>query len=74
MLNQRSSSKSSLDSMRSSASNQAFRLTRLPACLLGGPASGEDLTVQRPCTSPAVQLNAGVRRLVGEAADYTQGR
>jgi hypothetical protein len=40
--------------------NQASKLTRRAACVHGGPAFGEDHGVRRPCTSRAVQLNAGV--------------
>jgi hypothetical protein len=44
--------------------NQALKLTRLSACLLGGPAFGEDRGMRRLCTPSAVQLNAGVGPLV----------
>ena len=42
--------------------NQALKLTRLSPCLLGGRASAHNLAMPCTCISPAVQLNAGVRR------------
>jgi hypothetical protein len=42
--------------------NQALKLTRLAACQLGGRCSVENDAAHWLCTSPAVQLNAGVRR------------
>lgn len=42
--------------------NKALKLTRLAACLLGGPASEGDHAMQRGFPSPAVQLSAGVRQ------------
>ena len=48
--------------MRSRQPNQAFKLTRLSACLLGGPAFVQHAAMRWACTSSAVQLNAGVRR------------
>ena len=47
--------------------NKALKLTRLSACLLGGSTFGEDRAVQRPYPSSAVQLNAGVRRLLRQS-------
>jgi hypothetical protein len=47
--------------MKPEQPNQAFKLTRLAICLLGGPAFGGDHGLRRPSTSPAVQHNAGVR-------------
>ena len=41
-------------------SNQALKLTRRAGCLLGGRASGHNRAVPCTCTSPAVQLSAGV--------------
>ena len=43
--------------------NQAFKLTRLSACQLGGPGSVENAAARWLCTPSAVQLNAGVSRL-----------
>jgi len=43
-------------------SNQAFKLTRLSVCLLGGRASAHNHAVQWSCNLSAVQLNAGVRQ------------
>ena len=43
--------------------NRAFKLARLSACQLGGPASAEDAAAHWLCTSSAVQLSAGGRRL-----------
>ena len=40
--------------------NQALKLTLRAACLLGGPAFGEARGMRWSCTSPAVQLYAGV--------------
>jgi hypothetical protein len=48
--------------------NQAFKLTRLSACLLGGSAFGEDRAVPWSCTSSAARLSASVRRRVVCAA------
>jgi hypothetical protein len=45
--------------------NQALKLTRRAAYLLGGPASREHRARRWPCTSSAVQLNAGVRLPLG---------
>ena len=42
-------------------SNEALKLTRLPACQPGGPGSAEDAAAHWLCTPSAVQLNAGVR-------------
>jgi hypothetical protein len=44
--------------------NQALKLTRRAACLLGGRASAHNLAVLCSCISPAVQLSAGVGPLV----------
>ena len=44
--------------------NHALKLTRLSGCLLGGRASGHNRGVLCSCTSPAVQLSAGVRQQV----------
>jgi|WetSurMetagenome_2_1015567.scaffolds.fasta_scaffold11996_9 hypothetical protein len=41
--------------------NQALKLARLSACLLGGRAFVQHAAMQWPCPSSAVQLNAGVR-------------
>ena len=46
--------------MRSSAPNQALKLTRLSACQLGDPGSVENGAARGLCTPSAVQLNAGV--------------
>ena len=43
-----------------SAPNQAFKLTRLSACHVGGLCSVESAAAHWLCPSPAVQLNAGV--------------
>ena len=48
--------------MRRERPNQALKLTRLSACNLGGPCSGENAAAHWLCTQSAVQLNAGVRR------------
>jgi hypothetical protein len=49
--------------------NQALKLTRLPACQLGGPGFVENAAAHWAGTSSAVQLNAGVRPPVGDVAD-----
>jgi hypothetical protein len=70
---QRSSNKSSQGSMRSSASNQALKLTRLAACQLGGHCSAENTAAHWSCTQSAVQLNAGVRQ-PREKQDQRRGK
>lgn len=49
--------------MRGGPPNQSLKLTRLSACRFGGPCSAENAAAHWLCTSSAVQLNAGVRRL-----------
>jgi len=49
--------------------NQALKLTRRAACSLGCRASAHNLPVPYSCTSPAVQLNAGVRRLRADCSE-----
>lgn len=53
------------------APNQAFKLTRRAACLRRGHAFGEDRGVRKACTSPAVQLDAGVSRMRGSRCRQT---
>jgi len=45
--------------------NQALKLTRLSVCQLGGSGFVEGVASHRPCTSSAVQLDAGVGPLSG---------
>jgi hypothetical protein len=40
--------------------NQALKLTWLSVCQFGGRAFARSGAMRRLCTSPAVQLNAGV--------------
>lgn len=50
-------------SLKAGGPNQAFKLTRLSVCQLGGPGFVENTAVHWPCTQSAVQLGAGARRL-----------
>ena len=52
-------------SLKAEGPNQALKLTRQAARLLGGRASAHNLAVLCSCPSPAVQLNAGVRLPLG---------
>ena len=56
-------------SLKAGGPNQAFKLPRLWACQLGGSCFAENAAAHWPCTQSAVQLNAGVRPLVGDLAD-----
>jgi hypothetical protein len=61
--------------VRETASNQALKLTRLSACQLRGPAFAQERAARRPCTSSAVQLNAGVGcENEGFVVDYQDAR
>jgi hypothetical protein len=56
-------------SLKAEGPNQALKVTRRAACLLGDRASAHNHAVQWLCNPSAVQLNAGVRPLVGDLAD-----
>ena len=51
--------------MNETAPGQVFKLTRLSACLRGGPAFVCDLAMPWSCTSSAVRPDDGVRRTWG---------